>query len=218
MVGGCRDLVFKNIVLILAFLFGLSFSFEILAKYGGSGIRVRAREHYEIQKFYVDKDLIGEYRGLTNTLNIWYEAAPVFYFGLALNPIIGSLESEDVKSELLTPLIRHYHAALDLKLNLGFFGFLGFSPGAYKSCFLCSFYLRAGTGQSWIDPGGTKPTLNGTSMLGSLAWHLTFDSVEFAFEYGIRQGIYDTEDQNELSMNAEFVAIGVHFLPGKTLY
>lgn len=173
--------------------------------------RARAREHYEIQNFEVDQQEVAGCKGLTNTLNIWYEAPPFIYVGLAGNPIIGSLTTEESKHENLTRLIRHCHLGVEAKVNLGL-PFMAW--GNQEDCLICNLYLRVGLYKSTIDVGGDKASIDGMSQSINLAYYIEFNKVDISIEAGTREGSYE----NNLQLKGRQIALGVHFLPGTELF
>ncbi|NRA67276.1 MAG: hypothetical protein HRU19_22520 [Pseudobacteriovorax sp.] len=189
-------------------------SHDLSARDGGIAWRARAREHYEVQRFYKGNQRLSTHRGLTNTFNLWYELPPFAYMGFALNPIIGSLRSKDNKQGDLTSLIRHYHLGGELLVNIGLTSRLNGPPQNSFYHWIQNSYVRAGWYFSSIDNGGNKKSLNGSSLLYSYIYKWELDGLDIAFEIGGRVGWY----ARDIEMTGEHVAIGFHFLPGQAIW
>ncbi len=55
---------------------------------------IRAREHYDVHKYNLNSQTF-EYKGLSNTFNLWWEKPYQWSFGFSFNPLIGSATTED---------------------------------------------------------------------------------------------------------------------------
>jgi hypothetical protein len=84
----------------ILFLFGGLLAVTDVALSFPEDIRVRAREHFEAHRYKAD-GLGGdfEFRGLTNTINLWYEKPFHYSVGLAFGPVIGSAKAKDASTE-----------------------------------------------------------------------------------------------------------------------
>lgn len=153
--------------------------------------KFRAREHLE-QINLNDNSQNLKYLGLTNTLNFWLEDPFKLSYGIAINPIIGTLKSNE-RSTNLTKLIRYYHAGGEVK----YYG---------SAIDLSNIFIRGGLYSSHLDPGASLATISGFSTLVSVGSEWLVGGLGLAIEAGLRLGRHERSIQSKgLS-----IALGVH--------
>jgi len=161
-------------------------SFEALA----GDFKIRAREHFDIHT--IQRNGSSEtFRGLSNTINIWYEKPYDISYGFAFNPVLGSASQEESDLREIGTRIRFIHAGLELKY---FFMFK-------------QIYTRIGAGWSQLRSNGPLRASNGYHGYAGLGWEINMGQFGLALEVAYRAA----ELQNHISTGTFTPSIGFHF-------
>jgi len=172
---------FKLLSLILVFIvsdFALSADFKM-----------RAREHYEIHTVQTpNKSQV--FRGLSNTINFWWEEPFDISYGFALSPVLASLKSDSTSP--LGDEILYY--------NLG--GEVKFFPKVA----LENIYIRAGLAYAMILPGEGSD-LTGVSFYSGIGYEIPIGNVGLALEVGNRVAFLT----DSTMVTSLIPSLGVHF-------
>lgn len=153
--------------------------------------RFRAREHYEIHK--ISKAIpTTEFKGFSNTLNLWYEEPFDYAIGFAASPLLGSAKNDSSSTEL-GQKIQLYSAGLEFKYFL------------YHS--LPGLFTRLGAGWSHLKSQGTLDKNSGWHGYAGLGWEHPFKYFSLVPEVAVRQSYL----QNDLEVFSLTPSIAIHF-------
>lgn len=158
------------------------------------GWRMRAREHYEIHNIELNTNRTAEYRGLSNTINIWYEEPLEWAFGLAGGPVLGSAKKQ--QDTLLTELgdtVQLYTVGLELK----YFHFKSL-PG---------FFSRLGLSWNQLNSKGTIKHSPGWGFYTGLGWEFPLKYFSIVPEIAMR----NTYLENHILIMSFTPSIAFHF-------
>ena len=151
--------------------------------------KFRAREHFEIHNIkYMDQE--ETYRGLTNTINAWYEVPFDYSFGLAFGPILGSASNEDAPIPELGEKIKLIHIGLE-----------------YKHFVWQQFFGRIGLGWTQIRSDQALSHLNGHHRYLGVGYEFKVGKFGIALEGAYRWSILP----QDLTVNSISPSIGFHF-------
>lgn len=154
-------------------------------------IKVRAREHYELLKIKTD-NTTDKYKGLSNTVNIWWEEPYEISYGISISPILSSLREEDDNSTF-GKKIKTINAGVELKY---------FPKKLFRY-----LYLRPGLSYTILKPDKIIANRSGYSAYLGLGYEIPFKKFGLALEFAYRY--------SELEMNTiiETItpSIGLHF-------
>ena len=158
-------------------------------------IKIRAREHFEAHEYSVDGvDEVFEFKGLTNTINLWYEKPFHYSFGLALGPVIGSAKAED-SSVQFGEKVQLWVAGLEGKyfpLKEDYRGF-----------------VRLGMSWHKLDTDGSFDSLEGWGLYSGLGWEFPWGKVSIAPELAFRKVYLEKDVEGDILTPS----IGFHFYP-----
>ena len=155
-----------------------------------ASIKVRAREHIEVHT--VDRnEQKAVYRGLSNTINIWYEKPYEYSFGLAFGPLLGSAKALD--SEIFGSEFTLYSINFEYKV--------------FPSRLLMNTYTRLGLGYSQFRPENDLGIQEGANFYTGLGYEFAFDSFGLALELAYRH----TELSAGISVDSFTPSLGLHF-------
>ena len=132
----------------------------------------RAREHFETHT--INKDSLEvNYKGLSNTINYWYEDSLNQAYGLAFGPVIGNADKQG--DELISQL------GDEVKLvSIGF---------EYKKWFSKDYplFTRLGAFHQKLLSDGSVGKPNGTGTYIGLGYEYIYKDVGIAIEFAVRQ-------------------------------
>ncbi|MGE4132727.1 MAG: hypothetical protein AB7F86_13875 [Bdellovibrionales bacterium] len=154
-------------------------------------VRIRLREQYE----WSDVEYRGEnldYRGWSNTANIWMEDPFHFSYGLAVGSVLSSFSSTKTPQSGIGDRIKINFAGLEAK----------YFPMKDRGLF-----TRLGGYWNHFDLRGSIGSRDGWSYYGGAGWEfLLWNAVGLAPEFGVRQAA-----AQGLFMTTYRVSLGVHF-------
>jgi hypothetical protein len=149
----------------------------------------RARENYEVTK-------VGQqsFSGLSSTINFGYEEPFKYFYGLGINPGLGSFEEkQDIQSLNLGKEFRAYQLGSDIK----YFPVAG-SMGFVRNTL---FYALVSTKTAVDNIGGYGVSL-------SAGWEFwLYDLFALAPEVGYKYTRLRTDE----NLSTVFVSVGLHF-------
>lgn len=135
--------------------------------------KMRAREHYEVHEIY-NKDKIDHYRGLTNTINLWWEKPYDTYFGLSFSPILASIKEVKEDSQYGEKITQQ---------NIGL---------EFKKFLSSKLFYRLGLGHSNLETTkGAEKNFKGNYGYLGLGIEIPFDSHGLALELAYRYADYE---------------------------
>lgn len=155
--------------------------------------RFRAREHFEVHEISQNGTSVN-FRGLSNTINYWYEEAFDYALGFSFGPVIGGAEREQtgLSSEL----------GDDIKL---------LSVGAeYKKWVNkdIPLFIRAGIGYSQLKTDGSVDA-SGFSYYYGGGYEWVINGVGIAIEVAYRE----SNLSESVKVKSFTPSIGVHLYP-----
>lgn len=178
--------------LIIIFVSGFS---PFAHSFSWDSIRVRAREHFEIHKYKLGETGQTEtYKGLTNTINIWYERPFEYSVGLALGPVIGGARSDG-------PSEAGPRFGGDIQLAVAGLEAKYFPVSGLKG------FLRGGLSWNSLRTNGTYERLNGYGYYGGVGWEIPIKWVAIAPEIAFRR-VHLAQD---VTGDIFTPSIGLHF-------
>lgn len=158
-------------------------------------IRVRAREHFETHRYkFGELGKSETYRGLTNTINIWYERPFEYSIGLALGPVLGAARS-DGPSEALPQA--------GGKIQLAVAGV----EGKYFPIAGVKAFTRVGVAWHSLTTNGTYGAVKGWGYYGGLGWEIPTKWVSIAPEIAYREVFL----AHDITGRIFTPSIGLHF-------
>ena len=175
----------ESIIMKYLFFILLIPSFSFAQKF-----KVRAREHFEIHTIDVN-GIETKYKGLSNTLNFWWEKPYDISYGFSLSPVFSNLEAQD--SPILGNDITFWNIGFELKYH-----FLS----ANKSIF-----VRPGIGYSLLKPDNSVEDASGYFLYTGIGYEIPFKSFGLALEFGVRYS--DLSDN--ITVESITPSIGFHF-------
>lgn len=172
-----RSLIFLSFLFCCSSVFSLDF-------------KMRAREHYEINK--VKSGLFSStFKGLSNTVNIWWEKPYKYSFGFALSPVLSGLSSSEASP--LGEEIKIYHFGLEGKY--------------FPRLLINKLYLRSGLTYSMLKPDLLEDTLKGYGLYLGIGYEIPFKMFGLAIEMGTRY----TKLDKGYEVNSTIGSLGFHF-------
>jgi len=169
------------------------FSALIMFEKAVSGdIKLRAREHFDFHNIIID-DNNNTYRGLSNTINLWWEKPRVYSIGLAFNPIFGSASANG-----------NYDARLSNKIKLIT---LGVEGKYYHRDISPNLFSRLGLGYTQLDTNGPADGAEGYHAYIGAGWEFDVKGIGIALEMAFRQ----SRLERDIIVNSITPSIGVHF-------
>lgn len=158
-------------------------------------IRVRAREHFETHKYKLgDTGQSETYKGLTNTINIWYERPFEYSVGLALGPVIGGARSDGPSDA---------QPAFGGQIQLAVAGI----EAKYFPISGIKGFLRGGLSWNSLRTNGTYGRINGYGYYGGLGWEIPIGIVSIAPEVAFRR----VHLAHDVTGDIFTPSIGLHF-------
>ncbi len=172
---------------VLSLCLAVIFSLESFA----SQWALRARENYEVNKV---SDSQQNFSGLSSTINFGLEEPFKYFYGLGIQPGLGSFEEkDDIQSLNLGKEIRIYQIGSDIK----YFPIEG-SMGFFRNTL---FYALVSTKTTVDNIGGYGASI-------SAGWEFwLYDLFALAPEVGYKYTRLRTDE----NLNTVFISIGVHF-------
>ncbi len=172
------------LLLFLAF-FNSIHAFEI------KDFKIRAREHMEWHHVK-NEGSRAKFKGLSNTINIWYERPYDFSFGLALSPlIISGIRANDTS----TP----YGEKIQL-FNIGLEGKL------FPKLLLDNIFVRSGIGHTLFRPD-LGENLTGVNLYLGIGYEIPFKTFGLALEFAYRRAFLEEGTR----VTVVTPSIGFHF-------
>ena len=165
----------------------LSFALEANAM----KFKVRAREHVETHKI----DINGAettYKGLSNTINLWWEMPYELYYGFYISPVFSSLEEDESGSPLGEEI--HLFSA-------------GFAGKYFVHKLIQNTYLRLEIGYSELRPDNSVDDATGVSYLIGYGYEFPLEMFGLALEAAYRYS--DLSDNT--TVKSFTPSIGFHF-------
>ncbi len=154
-------------------------------------IKIRAREHYELLKIKTDSSE-DKYKGLSNTINIWWEEPYDISYGVSFSPILSGLREEDSNSTF-GKKIQTINAGVELKY--------------FPKKLIRYLYVRPGLTYTILRPDNLIQNRNGYSAYLGLGYEIPFSKLGLALEVAYR---YSDLDQNT-TIETITPSIGFHF-------
>ncbi len=152
--------------------------------------KVRAREHFETHT--IDSNgTEAEYKGLSNTLNFWWEKPYDISYGFSLSPVLSNLKAQD--QELFGEDITFWNIGFELKYH-----FLKSNK---------SFFIRPGIGYSLLKPGNNVKDASGYFLYAGVGYEIPFKNFGLALEMAVRRANLS----DDISVNSFTPSIGFHF-------
>ncbi len=156
-------------------------------------LKVRAREHFDFHKISLNDGDDTFYRGLSNTISIWWEKPWIYSIGFAFNPVIGSADANG-----------DYDARIGHKIKLIT---LGLEGKYYHRDIAPSLFSRLGLGYSRLDASGSAGDMDGYHVYIGAGWEFDVKGIGIALEMAFRQSRLA---QGGI-VNSVTPSIGVHF-------
>lgn len=155
-------------------------------------IKLRAREHYEVHKIQRN-NTSEEYRGFTNTINLFFEKPYQYSFGLSFSPVFANFGSK-MPGQFFGSEIEQQNIGFELKY--------------FITESLPSLFLRLGVGKSEFEAQGSfNKTVDGDFSFAAIGYEIPFDMLGVAIEYGFRKARYDYS----IDIDSKSISIGFHF-------
>jgi len=142
----------KSMLSCTSVLFVLSLMGQAMA----GDFKFRAREHLDVHKISVSDGSEVTYKGLSNTLNLWWEEPRFYSIGLAFNPVLGSAKvnsGQDVRF------------ADEVKLIT-----LGLEGKYYHRNISANLFSRLGVGYARLENSGSSGDLEGYHAYLGAGW------------------------------------------------
>ena len=154
--------------------------------------KMRAREHYEIHKVKSNTE-DQTFKGLSNTINLWYEEPLKWSLGLAAGPVIGSARPDEGEETVtLGSKVRLYTAGVEYK----------FFPAPF------GMFFRLGAGWAQLQTNGTVGDLEGYHGYAGIGYEIWLtDKFTTALEFANRW----SELEDDVSVSSITPSIGFHF-------
>jgi len=156
-------------------------------------IKVRAREHIDFHNIVFNDASNITYRGLSNTINLWWEKPRIYSIGLAFNPILGSANS-----------VGKHDVRLSNKIKLIT---LGLEGKYYHRNISPNLFSRLGLGYTRLDTNGYLGDIDGYHTYIGAGWEFDVKGVGIALEMAYRQ----SRVEQGIAVNSITPSIGVHF-------
>ena len=157
-------------------------------------IKIRAREHYELLKIKTD-NTEDKYKGLSNTVNIWWEKPYDISYGISFSPIFSGLREEDDNSTF-GKKIQTINAGLELKY--------------FPKVLIRNLYVRPGITYTVLKPDNQIRNLSGYSAYLGLGYEIEFKKFGLALEAAYRY----SDLENNTTIETITPSIGFHFYKG----
>jgi len=180
----------KSLTTILIVFFIALVAFE---KALAGDIKVRAREHVDFHNIVLNDGSDATYRGLSNTINLWWEKPRIYSIGLAFNPIFGSANSDG-----------KYDARLSEKIKLIT---LGAEGKYYHRNISANLFSRIGLGYTRLNTDGHLGDTDGYHGYIGAGWEFDVKGIGIALEMAYRQ----SRLERGTVVNSITPSIGVHF-------
>ena len=170
---------------LLTVLFTIQTSFS-------ADFKMRAREHFEVHEVRTSSNM-EMYRGLTNTINLWWEVPYKYSFGIAFSPVIASIKEVE-KDSIYGTKITQQNIGLEYKIFL--------------SSLHTSLFSRLGLGYSKLEAdNGPKDEYYGRFSYIGLGYEIPMDNFGLALELAYRYTSYD----EGLYIKTITPSVGFHF-------
>jgi len=155
-------------------------------------IKMRAREHFEVHEVNT-KAGMEMYRGLTNTINLWWEDPYNYSFGLAFTPVIASI-NEVKNSSSFGEKITQQNIGVEYKFFL--------------SSINKSLFSRLGFGYSKLEAdSGPRDEYYGQFSYFGFGYEIPMNKFGLALEVAYRYADYN----DDLYIKTITPSIGFHF-------
>lgn len=172
-------------ILVFSVLFTVgSYSFAM-------NFKVRAREHFETHKISAP-GVDTTYKGLSNTLNFWWENPYDIYYGFSVSPVLASLKSQDSTNPM--------GEKVDF-INVGF------ELKYFFKDILSQVFVRPGVTYSHLKPKNHISSKSGYALYLGIGYEYPFDMFGLAVEYGYRYA----ELSDDYKVESVTPSIGFHF-------
>lgn len=175
--------MFKNIIISI-----ILFSSTAVQAYT---FKIRAREHVESNTISYSG---GEttYKGLTNTINLWWEKPYDISMGFSVSPIIAGIRADDYTKPFGDEV-----TIVNYGFELKYFGLKKLLP---------QVYVRPGLTYSELTPDNGV-TSSGHAVYLGIGYEYPFEKFGLALEYAHRHSILS----DGITINASTPSIGFHF-------
>lgn len=171
------------------FSFFFLISIVIVPLESHSAWKFRAREHFDFHQIQFG-DESAPYRGLSNTINFWYERPFDSAFGLSFGPLLGSANNSNPNSSTFGQKITLYHWGLE-----------------YKKYLLRGFFTRPSLGWSYLNSSGSENSRDGFYAYLGAGYEFKISSIGLALEIAARHS-WLARDVSALSITP---SLGLHF-------
>ncbi len=151
--------------------------------------KIRAREHYEIHDVTY-KGGESSFRGLSNTINAWWEVPYKYSFGLALSPVFSNLSSNESSP---------YGQEISLLT-------IGLEAKYFPEFIDLNFFTRSGVGYAHLE-GETEIQNDGIAFYVGLGYEFEFKKFGLALEVAYRH----VELNHDVQDGVFTPSIGFHF-------
>ncbi|MFK8138937.1 MAG: hypothetical protein AB8E15_11290 [Bdellovibrionales bacterium] len=153
--------------------------------------KIRAREHFE-QHRVKGTNFEEKFRGLSNTMNFWWEKPYDISYGFYFSPIIAKLR-EQQQGSVFGARITFINLGVETKYHF---------QSIDKSLF-----TRVGLGISQVLPRSDIGNKNGWNIYGGLGYEYPFDNFGMAVELAYRYAAL----QDDIEIISFTPSIGFHF-------
>ena len=175
--------------IIIVFMLSVLFTHTVNAEQ----IKMRAREHFDFHDIMFNDGTQYSYRGLSNTINLWWEKPGDYSIGLAFNPVIGSARTDDEVNGLLDDKVRLIT--------------LGVEGKYHHQYFVKNLFSRVGLGASRLQSGGATGDVDGFHAYLGIGWEFNVKGVGIALEMAYRR----SQLEQGITVDSITPSIGVHF-------
>lgn len=152
--------------------------------------KVRAREHFESHSIKLGNNNY-KYKGLSNTLNFWWEQPYSLSYGFSLSPILSNLKTSDPSP--LGKKVTYWNLGFELKYHF------------YEKN--KSFFIRPGIGYSILKPDSIFEDAKGYFLYSGLGYEIPFEKFGLALEFAYRY----SKLSKSIEISSITPSIGFHF-------
>lgn len=154
--------------------------------------KVRAREHFTHHEVHSNNSL-EVYKGLTNTINMWWEKPYEYSFGFSFMPVIAGLRADD-KDSPFGEKITHQNIGVEFKY--------------FPKIISDQFFIRPGLGYSRLETNrGDKKNYYGNFIYLGAGVEIPMDNFGLALEMAYRHSNYS----HDIYIKSITPSIGFHF-------
>lgn len=183
------NIMYAEVIMNKVFVFCVLLMSQV-AIAGDFEFKIRAREHFETHKFS-SASIDTTYRGLSNTINLWWEKPYDISYGFSVSPILSGIRNKEVSAPFGEEIILVNY---------------GFEMKYFLKSLLSQLYVRPGITYAELS-GDQTFTKSGHSLYLGLGYEYPFERFGLAFEVAHRY----TELTEGITVNSFTPSIGFHF-------